>query len=264
MKHMWMVMTAVVLGLGLSAHAAISDGLVAYLPFDADMQDVVGSYDATVVGGGSIAITAAGGQLGGFADKSGSAGKLELPIHLGSGSFTISHWIRDYNGGNGAATGNQTYGAQGFYTYVDGALQRHENRNASGAGQRGEWNHGTWGTAWIFEVLTFDADTGTFTGRAYDPETQFHKWTDPVPSVMGAGSSIDSGLNLFVAGAGDNDQDDLAIWNRVLTFAEMEEIRLAGQAGNALSTFPGVIVPEPATMSLLALGGLAALLRRRK
>jgi hypothetical protein len=55
--------------------------------------------------------------------------------------------------------------------------------------------------------------------------------------------------------------DDMGVWNRALTEGEIWGIYTAGRNdGQSLGEFAGV--PEPATMALLALGGL--MLRRKK
>lgn len=82
----------------------------------------------------------------------------------------------------------------------------------------------------------------------------------------GAGQDVDGRFSLYtdrVNFFADNDWEDawglvgnVAVWDHALT---SDEIAAMGS-----TTTPLVFTPEPATMSLLAIGGLALLRRNRK
>jgi len=73
-------------------------------------------------------------------------------------------------------------------------------------------------------------------------------------NVLWGSSGYDTmiGGSGYGAYSGTGKIDDLGIWRRALSPAEITEL------------FGAPVIPEPATMSLLAIGGLAALVRRRR
>jgi hypothetical protein len=115
-----------------------------------------------------------------------------------------------------------------------------------------------------YSSLTFDSSLANRIVLSVDNANFFRVYVNGVLLLDAAGQgvdgrfSLDPTVNLFA----DNDWEDawgmvgtVAIWDHALTSAEVSAM---GGVSKALVT------PEPATMSLLAIGGLALLRRNRK
>jgi len=93
-----------------------------------------------------------------------------------------------------------------------------------------------------------------------DSDTEARLYVDgmEVDLFMRGGGSWGTSNYPLIGARSDNawgyvgDMDEIAIWNRALTGAESNRL------------FQSLVVPEPTSLSLLALGGLALLRRRRK
>ena len=57
--------------------------------------------------------------------------------------------------------------------------------------------------------------------------------------------------------------DDVAVWDRVLTADEVSSIYNGGD-GASIGSLTGGVVPEPSSIALLGLGGLALAFRKRR
>lgn len=90
--------------------------------------------------------------------------------------------------------------------------------------------------------------TGTFgyTGQMLASSSQLNIGDDPSDTSPGQGNW-------------EGKIDDMAIWTRPLSSGELTTIYDAGLAGEPLLT----LVPEPSTLALLAIGGIAWFVRRR-
>ena len=111
---------------------------------------------------------------------------------------------------------------------------------------------------WTHLALTFDAGTETksiwINGALAGTETAAAQYSQNGTVEMEAlhiGAGQDDGANFFFSG----NIDDVSIWDEALDQASIQDIKDNGVSNTA--------VPEPSSLGLLALTGLALIRRRR-
>lgn len=240
------------------ARASLIDGLHAYYAFENDSADPGGVLDTSgnnrhgtgPVGSGLATVTGKVGNALSFNGASGSEVVInqvpESDFDFINSDFTIQAWFQV----NSFTTQWQALVAKG-----EGGGWRLHRYNATsnlavnlgqGDTQTGNMNDG----AWHHVVAIHDAGSTT------------DIWIDGGLAVSGSGSG--PGDRSGIPTIGDNPEannrnwngliDELAFWNRTLTTDEVAQLYNNGS---------GMAIPEPATMGLLALSGLALLRRRR-
>ena len=120
-----------------------------------------------------------------------------------------------------------------------------------------------------FYTLQIDFDPSELLpdGSEFDPTTLAgYYWNDDVWELWGRASNIDQSMGEFVLG---EPTDILGDWGINLgayyIWANVDHASTFCIAGTPLVTDdPDGVVPEPATLTMLALGGLAALRRKRR
>ncbi|MGA2916183.1 MAG: LamG-like jellyroll fold domain-containing protein [Sedimentisphaerales bacterium] len=121
-----------------------------------------------------------------------------------------------------------------------------------------------------YSTMTFDPSTWHRIVWSVDNSSFFDVYVDGVQFLHGAGQGVDDRFSLYPDRFNlfaDNDWEDMwglvgtaAVWDHALTSDEVAG--MGGWIGTATMPTP-LIIPEPATMTLLVLGGLG-LIRRSK
>ena len=236
-----------------------------------------GSFGGSGIGGQAWVTDAQGVWAGNVSDTIGVGGSnVQL---IGDDTFSLTGWFKvtELNAGAGTGTANVH-----FFDTDRGGLNPAGYRVSIIAGQGGQTpamtfvsNSASASTitpvtggyaldVWYFMAAVADGASGStlWLARADSNWASRQEDTNAAAIVApGAGSaSLLLGRDSATPpGAFDGMRDDFAIWNRALTAAEAQQIFEAGQQGQDL----GVVIPEPATMALLGIGGLMVLRRRR-
>ncbi|MCE5279842.1 MAG: LamG domain-containing protein [Planctomycetaceae bacterium] len=289
LKRLAIAAAVVVLACVCASQAAtLGDGLVGYYKFDGNTADLTGNNPNGALTGTANISTAdklpgfgtGAADLGtskGYGDAGATADHIEIAqpndLSFGSGAFTVTFWMRwndtQYGGmvfgtsssGTGwRATGRSNGNLDFYYDTNTQAEQRLQNV-VSPYGLTGSGS-----TQWIFVAMVIDPSAGklnSYGGRYYQTTIGGTATTGLSSTSLAivAGGSVDT-TGPFLLGSGYNASfDELAIWNRALTAAEISQIYNTGHALDLTAFLP---IPEPATMGLLLAGGLMALIRGRR
>ena len=249
------------------AQADILTNLKAVYHLEADASDALGNYDASVASG---APAFALGKLGNATDLEASNTdyfRIDSPTII-AGDWGVSAWIK-------RESASTQYGASGLIgvpfgdaTGTNGTTIRLEQYQAGNdlgftdfsdtAG--GITNNGDWSPyeftdgVWAHLVMTRDSTVGI---TAYIDGASLGLMAN---GPLDGGKASPLGMDTIGTAAGysvcefDGMIDELCVWDRALGQADVTELYNNGD---------GVSIPEPMTMSLLGLGGLALLRRRR-
>lgn len=253
-----------ILAFAAPTDAAIVDGLVEYWELDGDYNAAVDpSRAGTLVTTGSGSGTFVSGKFGQAIDLENSANN-QAYVSIGGDENTM-----DFTGGNMSIS--MWYTTESLYT------------NWQTLAGKGE------GDGWRIARASSSTTGLTFSGRKphnFDAELDEPGWHHIVATVEGGVrtdmyvdgalvASDTSGYNLQnrnnpmqiggnpdAGGRGwDGNIDDVAVWDRVLTPAEISSIYNGG-AGASIASL--TTVPEPSSLALLGLGGLALAFRKRR
>jgi len=275
-----LVLIVAVLSLGGIVNAAIMDNLVAYYPLNetsgTTAEDAQGVNDGTL--NGTAAWTASGKLGGGLAftrtttstsyTSPSGVGWVEADSLLSNGvlndtdSYTLSAWALLYPlasvpwgyaiwGSNTAPGDNGNVIRIGASKLADGLFAR----TTHPVGAAVNWADEDWHLVTITfgpnGNADFYVDGAINQTKAGDSSLDREKaWS--LATLFHFGMEMEGN----VATDGWNGKlDELAIWNRELSSTEITALYNNGA---------GVALPEPATMALLGLGGLAVIRRRRK
>ena len=254
-----------ILGVGVSNTDAAT--LQAHLKFDGDLTDSTGNgFDGTAVGDAAAGTT--NGLVGGAASFDGSGDAVNISatvlnpdVSSNASSFSLSffEFSPDVNGDNAGymiSTGANSTGTSGFFirrspdndggTSSDELNSKVSSENFVFGGDnlfdtpRGQWNH-----------VALTVDTVGLTANLYI--------NGSLADTLSYSGAVPLGTNVVVGdrAAGGRDFlgliDDLQIYDGVLTSGEVA----------FLNSNPGSVIPEPASLGLLGLGGLCLVTRRR-
>lgn len=261
-----------------AAHAALTNGQVFYTSFDntsgSVAPDTAGTNNyATFMSGGAAAsynlVTGAFGKAASYDVASSQYSTINSPSELNTGSaLTISLWV--YIPSTFAPSGTAPIfdsSQDSYNVYMNNAntLSFKIITGGSGNGQLKEYfDLSLTGRKdqWLHVVATYDnaAQAASFTlnnttaATARSPGVQLNSTStaagEPLSGSIPTQTPYLASAN-GTAGAFTGSIDDVAIWNRALTPAELSFI----QANPA---------PEPAAMSLIGAAGLLLMRRQRR
>ncbi|MGC6426114.1 MAG: LamG domain-containing protein [Akkermansiaceae bacterium] len=267
--------SAIAAAFAMNAQAAsIHSGLLNYWSLDGNGNDTAGDFaESTGVtadtGTANGSVSFVGGLFGSAADLPGGAGNhISVPDGGASSAGGVANDV-DRTGANLTVSAwfkvdNFSLGWQGVVAHGEGSdyriARQAQNNNLGYAGGRrditgsanvndGAWHH-------VVAVTLDGVGTrlyvdGVLDASADDSATAIAQ-SDDNNNVLWIGGNPDRGRQF------DGQIDDVAMWDRGLSDAEVAQIYAAGQAGVALGA-----IPEPSS-GLLALSGLLMGLARRK
>ncbi|NWK54766.1 LamG domain-containing protein [Verrucomicrobiaceae bacterium N1E253] len=235
---------------------------------------------ATAVNTGGSVTSGTTGQFGeAITFSTGTGGDRNVNygnnFDVGNSSQTVSLWINSNSSGTGArfiaSKGNVGSGDNGWSIWLEGSslIMRGEYTGSDNSTQNLAVSHAFDfdDNVWHHVALVIDNTNGTWTGYLDGDSSADHAsngW-----SIGGGGgesntfapgsdfsntSSLRLGASNSLTAEWAGSADDFGIWNEALSASQIDEIALNGVAS----------VPEPSSVALLGLGGLALLLRRRK
>jgi hypothetical protein len=259
-----MLIMLVVLGACSVSYAGVGDvssGLLHQWSFEGNADDSIGTNHGTLMG--TAAITATGGLDGsGYVSVGPGSNYVELQDTAGLADWTITAWVNNANTVNYAAlaAGWETDGdPETSDPWYDVRLGQYGTPDKSEIGLTdGPGNmNGNYGgatingvTGWTHIALTGGATDSTLyiNGVQQDVLTyaDFVGGDDVAMSFLLSYDRLGAMSEYESYGKGSFDLDEVGIWSRQLSQAEIT-----------------TVVPEPATMALLALGGLGLIRRRR-
>lgn len=247
------------------AAADMTSGLVAWWTFDSDASytSYTGFSSSVTTGITSSNLHATGGVDGkGYVSSHYDGGNMDFyngmgDMNISASSFTLSFKVR-------GATAD--YRSLFSMTIGDAGQVNLQTENPNNGSDTCLYSTGIEITddtvrdairsedGWANVILTGDGETLTLTVNGYSASVAYTPGEDTKLSNFQLGSQWGDGGRRV-----DADFDDLAIWNRVLTQEEVSLLAGGAVANGALQ------VPEPttATLSLLALAGVAARRRRK-
>jgi hypothetical protein len=204
---------------GGSGCASCLTGLVAYYAFENNANDSQGAYNATT-NTGSASPTYPAGKVGlAIANLTGGDMRVNYTasgIPTLASDFTVAGWVNvNAHPGTGGTILNWGGGFAGFY--VDGPTRKFSVFNGSFFDSTGGYVLDTW----AFAVVTFT------------PPNSFSFYVDGVAAgtastAYGSGATATYSISLGGAAILDGILDELGIWNRVLTPAEITSLYNSG------------------------------------
>ncbi|MGW5714908.1 MGH1-like glycoside hydrolase domain-containing protein [Amycolatopsis sp. NPDC003865] len=201
------------------AHAAGQHDPVGAWTFDegtgTTAHDTAGSHDATLTGSWVPGVTGTAAQF----DGSGQSAQTSGPVVDTTGHYSVGAWVRlDRTGSWATAVSQDGDPSSGFYLQYSAADNRWAFSTGSGRAlsdavpETGRWYH---------LVGVHDADAGTYV-LYVDGVAQARTWTQPAgdaaPGPLAIGRAVSGGRHSdFWPGS----VDDVVVWNRALTAAEV-------------------------------------------
>ena len=255
-------------GLAAPANAAIVDGLVEYWELDGDYNAGVEPTHA-----GSLVTTGAGsgtfvtGKFGSAIDLANSGGNQayisvggdENDMDFAGGNMSFSAWYTTESlytnwqtlAGKGEGNGWRIARAGASGNGMTFSGRKPHNFAAQTDDQSGGWHH-----------LVTTVEGGIRTDMYVDGELVGSDTSGY--ALQDRANAMQIGGNPDAANRGWNGNiDDVAVWDRVLTADEVSSIYNGGD-GASIGSLTGGVVPEPSSIALLGLGGLALAFRKRR
>ena len=283
------MLLAVVAFNGTHAEADILSSLQAYWPLDSATggNDQVGSIHLTAAGGAALDTisplvgTAAGQTVESGTVRGGWVSALAHGSTFGvTNEVTISSWYRlDEMGSSGEKSSfrylhNEPPSANagleqfvGWYS-PDGPNNYHHRAVGDGGAQTSSpFGLATDAASWYHVVQRVDSSGNAEFWHEKETSTDHsgvdHSFTLPGYSMLDTANMVNGQvLTAYYEGKGGDGQvssDEVAIWNRALTDAEIETLFDAGKLGTAITS-----IPEPSSLLLLLVGAVALLPSRRR
>jgi len=246
---------------------ALGTSLLAYYELNGNANDYLGNYPGTTVN----AVTFSAGQFGNAADMVGTAGAPYIGnfIHASmnsvnfGGGFTYSGWINSTAGTPGInpyavqsiANKDGVNGTREWALYIVGTTLGVSCYTGDGANRISRTAPVPATGVFQHIVVTYDGGLPSSSLKIYVNGVQVDNLDDNLGSYTGmTAPSNHLRLGQYVgsppmpAGSGEHlrfsgSMDDVALWTRELTSAEVLDIYTAGNAGNPLSSLLG-----PATL----------------
>jgi len=276
--------TAVSLGLATASQAALTTGLVGYYD-GSTLGNHPSASDGDAITSAGVGVDVAGGQVGTAYEFDGTgADTFTASTSYGSGvtdlgeTFTLQAWYNVSDSADPSGNGgdrlfiweNSSDFDFSYWIDEDGGTNNGGNIDGNGAMfvDNGTTNfahvHTFAGNQWDHVLQTVVSSGGTTTVSTYINGALAGSDTGPTISMGASAGLTDTGINFGRARNSASDRpfdgliDEIGIWNRELTSAEITEAYNLGLSGQALNT-----IPEPSSAVLLALGGLALARRNR-
>ncbi|MFC4991913.1 LamG-like jellyroll fold domain-containing protein [Rubritalea tangerina] len=257
------------LGMASSATAALTSGLVTYYDFEDLNNDASASGPNATIVGTDVAVGQTGGAVGNAATFAGTTNdRISTSVGFGSGntlgeSFTVAAWYKLDTDATSAASRFFVFEAENNFDLSYG-LRNLDAGLADGQTYAGSTPNNlftdvhTAGT-WQHVLITYTANAGTTTVETYINGSALDSITATTSTISSTGIHIGNARSSSGTRAFDGMIDEFAAWNRVLDSSEISQVYQNGVNGQAVTA-----IPEPSVTTLIGLGGLSLILRRRR
>jgi hypothetical protein len=231
--------------------APVPPGIVAWYKAEGNANDAISALNGTAAN-----VSYGPGEVGQAFQMSGSVVDVPDSPALDTPQVTVEAWVKSAQAGSMAEFNDKYIAEKGFsyglFTSADGGLVFYIRDHSGTAYDSPDAGAGIWDGNWHHVAGTYDGNIvrlyvdGKEVGdgtKAFAP-IEYHQLDVPTDLRLGNAYGPDSGADALQPSGFDGSIDELSIYSRALTAAEIQAIYNAGSAGKSNNPPPP---PPPST-----------------